>query len=821
MQIIVLGMHRSGTSAVARLLNLMGAYFGGENISTGVSAENEKGFWERLDVRSLNDSMLHNANCDWDRIAELDLNAIPEDFQNAYHRSARDIVLNLDAHRPWFIKEPRLCILLPLWRPALELPFCVHVFRHPVEVAHSLKVRNGIPIRVGLALWEAYNAKAIASSSDLPRFFLSYSELLSSPEPVVNQLRDAMSSSSGYEFRTPSAAELAGALDGSLRHQRHEIDGTGGSPTKSQLALYELLADAGANLSFVAPPLSRSSLNTLRRFESSGEHLAARMRRSNARQRANVDDTDPRLALKSMELDQALKAVSEKSTALANAANTNAKLSEQLSKQNTDLALKNDAIMRLTADVDNRRNVLAKRDQRVQSLTVELETRAAAFAAQEKAVAELTTQTTQYKSALDARDAEIKELGREVAALSAASEDREDSWKGLSSELADVQAASVAKDETLARLRAKLADVRAASTAKDGSLAQLQAELAGVQAAAATKDDALKGLQSELADVQTALASKDDALVQLKVELADTRATSTAKDGTLAQLQAELEDLRAAAATTNDALVRQQAELADARSAAAAKDDSLTRLQAELAEAKAAAIANGDTLARSQAELAETKAQLKARDDNLARMATEAADYQTELAAKAEAAEGLSAEVREYETRTALNTEAIERLTANAKQRQQEVSAMEHTVRRLTAESRHLRAELDAKNQSLAASSVTVTRLRDELSQLRNRTERAVKRMTDESVKIADENRNLKRRGDLVAGNAARLQTEIDALRDRHRDLTMAVDAVLRSRRWRVGDFLLSLRHRLLFRRVPPMATDTIKRISEIEDGPP
>lgn len=571
MQIIVLGMHRSGTSAVARLLNLMGAYFGGENISTGASAENEKGFWERLDVRSLNDSMLHNANCDWDRIAELDLKAIPEDFQNAYHRSARDIVLNLDAHRPWFIKEPRLCILLPLWRPALELPFCVHVFRHPLEVAHSLKARNGIPIRVGLALWEAYNAKAIESSSDVPRCFVSYSELLSSPLPIVNQLREAMSSSSGYEFRTPSATELAGALDSNLRHQRHE-DAGHGLPTKSQLALYELLADARDNGAFVAPPLSRSSLNTLRRFESSGEHLAARMRRSNARRLVRVNNTDPRLALKSMELDQALKAVSEQSTAVANAAKDNAKLTDALNKQNTDLALKNDAIKRLTANVGNRRNVLAKRNQKIQSLTVELETRAAALATQEKAVAELTTRITQYNSALDARDAEIKELGRVVAALSA------------------------------------------------------------------------------------------------------------------------------------------------------------------------------------------------------------------------------------------------------AKQRQQEISSMEHTVGRLTAESRHLRSEVDAKNQSLAASSVTVTRLREELSQLRNRTERAVKRITDESVRIAEENRNLKRRGDLEAGNAARLQAEVDALRRRHRELTTAVDAVLHSRRWRVGHFLLSLRYRLLFRRVPPMATDTINRISKIDD---
>ena len=56
MQLIVLGMHRSGTSVLARLLNLMGAYFGPEGSSTGANEENHKGFWERRDVRNLNDS---------------------------------------------------------------------------------------------------------------------------------------------------------------------------------------------------------------------------------------------------------------------------------------------------------------------------------------------------------------------------------------------------------------------------------------------------------------------------------------------------------------------------------------------------------------------------------------------------------------------------------------------------------------------------------------------------------------------------------------------------------------------------------------------
>ena len=59
MQIIVLGMHRSGTSATARLINMMGAYFGPENISLHKTDDNPKGFWERRDVMRINASLIH------------------------------------------------------------------------------------------------------------------------------------------------------------------------------------------------------------------------------------------------------------------------------------------------------------------------------------------------------------------------------------------------------------------------------------------------------------------------------------------------------------------------------------------------------------------------------------------------------------------------------------------------------------------------------------------------------------------------------------------------------------------------------------------
>ena len=86
MQVFILGMHRSGTSALARVLNLMGLYFGDEEASTGRSAENEKGFWERRDVRMINDSILFTSACDWDLLAEFDPDLVPDTTRKSHLR---------------------------------------------------------------------------------------------------------------------------------------------------------------------------------------------------------------------------------------------------------------------------------------------------------------------------------------------------------------------------------------------------------------------------------------------------------------------------------------------------------------------------------------------------------------------------------------------------------------------------------------------------------------------------------------------------------------------------------------------------------------
>ena len=173
MNVVVLGMHRSGTSLACGLLHRAGVYFGESPDLIRPNEENPKGFWERTDVRALNDSLLHALNSDWSEIAFLDQHELPEEELSRFHESAASILTEMKDCAPGGViglKEPRLCVLMNFWLPLLaEQTFFILVHRDPEEIAISLESRNGIPFTVSNYLTEQYLGRVLMHvNTDLP-----------------------------------------------------------------------------------------------------------------------------------------------------------------------------------------------------------------------------------------------------------------------------------------------------------------------------------------------------------------------------------------------------------------------------------------------------------------------------------------------------------------------------------------------------------------------------------------------------------------------------------------------------------------------------
>jgi hypothetical protein len=265
-QIVVLGMHRSGTSAATRLLNMMGAYFGPASISTGLSWENPTGFWERRDVRQICDGVLHACGVDWWRPARF----LPEEVPGLVRRQALErwqaVAEDLEAYRPWVVKEPRLCLLLPVLRPALDAPVALHVHREPLEVAASLRHRNHFPLHVGLALWEFYTVSALNASRDMPSVHVWYGDLLADAGGELARIHAALVDAGVTGLTLPDDAEVGAFLTEDLHRQREQVEAHQGRLSLAQAELLKTLRDPDA-AARDALKVSPGTLDVLMAFE--------------------------------------------------------------------------------------------------------------------------------------------------------------------------------------------------------------------------------------------------------------------------------------------------------------------------------------------------------------------------------------------------------------------------------------------------------------------------------------------------------------------------------------------------------------------------
>jgi hypothetical protein len=222
MQIIILGMHRSGTSLVTRLVNMMGAYVGPEGSMLDLTQDNPKGYWERKDVVSYNVYLLKLHGVDWAGYnpATWPMPHRPKEVPAPLQNSIRALIFNMDTHRPWVVKDPRLCLTLPYWKRLLEVPVCVIVHRDPLEIAESLNkirhARDPIPHERGIALWEFYATALLNASAELPRLFVSHSDFLQDPVSATARLYHGLSAQGVQALRLPSDREITAFIDPGL-----------------------------------------------------------------------------------------------------------------------------------------------------------------------------------------------------------------------------------------------------------------------------------------------------------------------------------------------------------------------------------------------------------------------------------------------------------------------------------------------------------------------------------------------------------------------------------------------------------------------------
>ena len=218
--LFIVGMHRSGTSALCSALAASGATFG-SSLLQPMSGVNDEGFWEDGELVELNEQLLHKLDTHW-YTASPDLATVDwsgelfsDQRQQAMailNRGFGDGVLEV-------AKDPRLCVTLPFWLSLCETlqiatSVCV-INRAPLEIARSLEKRDGFPIGYGLRLYSSYR-RLIATNVSSNAEYIRYDQLLVNPGAVMQQLAQSLPLS-------PQEEQLVNAVRSDLKH--HSVEG--------------------------------------------------------------------------------------------------------------------------------------------------------------------------------------------------------------------------------------------------------------------------------------------------------------------------------------------------------------------------------------------------------------------------------------------------------------------------------------------------------------------------------------------------------------------------------------------------------------------
>ena len=212
--LLVLGMHRSGTSALAGVLVRLGIE--APRTLMPPNDANPAGFWESEPIVAFHDRTLRERGTSWDAWTRV------ADEQTAGDAElSRLIEAEFAGASQFAVKDPRMCRLVPLWQRVLAAaqisPAIVLVTRGAADVCRSLAMRDGIPEVFSSLMWLRHVLDAEHTTRGLPRTIVAYDDLLTDWRKVTARIAVDL----GVTWPVPddeAGADIDGFLRTELRH---------------------------------------------------------------------------------------------------------------------------------------------------------------------------------------------------------------------------------------------------------------------------------------------------------------------------------------------------------------------------------------------------------------------------------------------------------------------------------------------------------------------------------------------------------------------------------------------------------------------------
>jgi glycosyltransferase involved in cell wall biosynthesis len=369
--IVVIGMHRSGTSAITRGLELLGVGLG--NSLHPAAADNPKGFWEDTECLEINEELLAYFESAYDQLAlNWEASTRTPELSRLKLKASQLVSRKLEENTVWGFKDPRTSRLLPFWKEVFSSVGCevsyLIALRNPVSVVDSLQKRNSTPAEKTYFLWLQHMLPALSLTEGTRRVVVDYDAFMDEPYSQMKRVADRLE----MPFVDQNSAEARSFerefLDKSLRHSRY---------TSAQLKMDSRAPDIVYSTYLLFLKLSRDELSL----------DAAQTKELVSELHASLASYIPIFDLvNSLELDRKKLWMN-----VSNLEALNGSLSDNIHELNETLAQITGETTRLSGDLAEAHSGIAKRDDHVAQRDTHVSQRDAHVAQRDTHIAGLLT----------------------------------------------------------------------------------------------------------------------------------------------------------------------------------------------------------------------------------------------------------------------------------------------------------------------------------------------------------------------------------------------------------------------------------------------